>query len=130
MTISVHITLNIKIKGEINMKREKIDNIIKEFVEKGRDCRDLKTSNDSLFLQSGVIVNYYTIIGIKLSKDIVILNKDKYSVTTSKNQNKIRRLCQDMNIKVIEVPENDINRVASSYHDGKDTNYLLELLAM
>ena len=112
------------------MKREKIDNIIREFVVKGKDCRDLKTSNDSLFLQSGVIVNYYTIIGIKLSKDIVILNKDKYSVTTSKNQNKIRRLCQDMNIKVIEVPENDINRVASSYHDGKDTNYLLELLAM
>ena len=35
-----------------------------------------------------------------------------------------------MNIKVIEVPENDINRVASSYHDGKETNYLLELLAM
>ena len=65
-----------------------------------------------------------------MSKDIVILNKDKYSVTTSKNQNKIRRLCQDMNIKVIEVPENDINRVASSYHDGKETNYLLELLAM
>ena len=38
-------------RGNKTMKREKIDNIIREFVVKGKDCRDLKTSNDSLFLQ-------------------------------------------------------------------------------
>ena len=109
------------------MKRMKVDEIIEQFVVFGRFGERCKTSNDSLFHDTACLVNYNTIIGLKLGKT-VILNREKYSVTTSKNQNKVRRLCQKLSIPVIEVTENDINELASTFHDGKNEYELLENL--
>lgn len=111
------------------MKNAKVDEVIKVFVEHGRIGISLRTPNRSLMHDRGILVNYSTIIGIKVSSDLVLLNKDKYSVTTSKNQNKVKRLCQSMNIDVIEVSEKDINRLEKDFLEGKNAQYLLELLA-
>ena len=109
------------------MKRMKIDEIIEQFVVFGKFGERCKTSNDSLFHDTGCLVNYNTIIGLKLGKTVV-LNKEKYSVTTSKNQNKVRRLCQKISMPIIEVTEDDINQLASAFHDGRDEYELLENL--
>ena len=109
------------------MKRMKVDEIIEQFVIFGRFGERCKTSNDSLFHDTACLVNYNTIIGLKLG-GTVVLNKDKYSVTTSKNQNKIRRICQELSVPMIEVSENDINQLASAFHDGKNEHELLDAL--
>ena len=111
----------------MKMKRMKIEEIIREFVVFGKFGQQCKTSNDSLLHDTGCLVNYYTIIGLKLG-GTVVLNKDKYSVTTSKNQNKIRRMCQELSVPMIEVSENDINQLASAFHDGKNEHELLDAL--
>lgn len=109
------------------MKREKVDTIIREFVIFGKNGVSMKTSNDSLMHEVGVLVNYNTIIGVKLC-GTVVLNCRKYSVTTSKNQNKIRRFCNEMSIPVIEVDERCIEMLANDVHSGKYEHKLLQNL--
>lgn len=107
------------------MKNVKVDVVVSEFVIGGRFGENCKTSNNSLLHDSGCLVNYNTIIGLKLG-GTVIINKRKYSTTTSKNQNKIRRMCQDMNIPMIEVDEKVINCLSSDFHGGKCPYTLLQ----
>lgn len=62
-----------------------------------------KASN--LYIEGDVLVNYVTPIAFRTDEGIV-LNKSKYSVTTSKNQTYIRRT--DMVVEELE--ETDFNK--------------------
>lgn len=61
-----------------------------------------KASN--LYIEGNVLVNYVTPIAFRTHEGIV-LNSSKYSMTTSKNQNLIRRT----NMVVAELEEKDFN---------------------
>jgi hypothetical protein len=72
----------------------------------GCNVYDYKSSNlkayHNLNKDIVVIVNYNT--PIAYSKDAKIyLNNCKYSQTTSTNQNKIKRLCNQLNVELVEV---------------------------
>ena len=62
-----------------------------------------KASN--LYIEGDVLVNYVTPIAFRTEGGIV-LNKSKYSMTTSKNQNLVRRT----NMVVAELEENEFNK--------------------
>lgn len=61
-----------------------------------------KSHNENLRTDGYDLVNYSTVIAIRDGNE-VILNRRKYSVTTSRIQNMVRRLAQEMGFTVKEV---------------------------
>ena len=57
---------------------------------------------------SNILFNYNTKIA-KLEGNILYLNRDKYSITTTKIQNKISYIAKDMGLIVIDVHELELN---------------------
>lgn len=61
-------------------------------------------TGSNLYIVGRRLINYSTTIAYRVS-DTIILNAQKYSVTTSKNQNIIKREATARGIKVIEIPD-------------------------
>lgn len=69
------------------MERVKNEMVVRNFVG-GYEAVQSHTQN--LYMEGNKLINYYTVIAINAGNKIY-LNKNKYSVTTSKIQNMIRR---------------------------------------
>ena len=88
------------------MKNEKI---IEKFLERESAKSGLRTITNGIYQYQGrtlqtdgeKLINYSTIIAY-FENDTLYLNTKKYSQTTSKIQNTIRRLASDKNIKIME----------------------------
>lgn len=87
------------------MKNEKV---IEKFLEREKAQTGLRTINGiyeyqgrTLQTNGNELINYSTIIAF-FENDALYLNVKKYSVTTSKIQNTIKRLATEKNIEIIE----------------------------
>ena len=85
------------------------ENIIKLFLNKEKGHTAIRTISNGIYQYKGQtlsstgskLINYSTVIAYwKDSK--LYLNTQKYSVTTTKIQNKIRQLATDRNIEIID----------------------------
>jgi len=88
------------------MKNEKV---IEKFLERENAKTGLRTIFDGVYEYQGrtltstgnKLINYSTIIAY-FENDTLYLNTRKYSVTTSKIQNTIRRLASDIGLSITE----------------------------
>jgi hypothetical protein len=81
----------------------KNDQLIKNFVE---GATIGKSTTGNLFISGNNLVNYSTVIATR-KENKIYLNKDHYSQTTSKIQNKIRSV-----VNIIEITEQQIKNIA------------------
>jgi hypothetical protein len=68
---------------------------------------DTKGKVNNIRIEGEKLINYNTIIAVR-RKNNIILNKDKYSVTTSKIQNIIRKSAYN----ITEITEQEIKNIA------------------
>lgn len=68
---------------------------------------ETKGKASNLKIEGNKLINYYTVIALRKGNDIY-LNIDKYSSTTSRNQNLVRRFTNNV---LIEVTEEEINNL-------------------
>ena len=88
------------------MKNEKV---IEKFLERESAKTGLRTITNGIYQYQGrtlqtdgnKLINYSTIIAY-FENDTLYLNTRKYSVTTSKIQNTIKRLASDMGLSITE----------------------------
>ena len=62
------------------------EELLKAFIE-GNE----KGKGSNLRIEGKFLFNYSTIIAYRIEKDIIIVNSEKYSQTTTKNQNILKR---------------------------------------
>lgn len=86
----------------------------------GRETESGKASN--LYIEDGKLYNYSTIIALR-KNNTLFLNENSYSMTTTTNQNIIRRL----GVRYISVTEEQIKRLSHMDYDQDYVNYLAEI---
>ena len=71
-----------------------------------------ENKGSNLYISGNALINYSTCIAYK--KDgLLYLNVEKYSVTTTKNQNLLRRIAGENNIRICECTEEQIYKVSN-----------------
>ena len=91
------------------------ENVIKEFLSGRQAKTPLRTINcgyysykgRTLYTEENNLINYKTTIAT-LKDNILYLNINKYSVTTSKIQSQIRRLAISKGFEIVEVKGIDL----------------------
>jgi len=92
--------------------------LVRDFV---RGATGGSASSGRLRIEEGnVLVNYSTPIAIRIGNKVV-LNSSKYSVTTSKHQNRVRDYADSR--RLIEVSSTEFEEI---YPGGKSINEVLE----
>lgn len=84
----INLTKTYKKKGLIVMARMKNEDVIKNFVEMNGECSN---HSESLYIYGNKLINYSTTIAQWTKKGLVI-NDTKYSQTTTKLQNMVKRM--------------------------------------
>lgn len=80
----------------------RIDDVVSEFVA-GYERQKAKAS--SVTVRENKIFSYGTVIAEFVGSNDLLLNSTKYSMTTTRLQNKIKRVSEQLNVNIFEVTE-------------------------
>jgi hypothetical protein len=97
----------------IKAKRGNTDDVVRYFI------LGFPAKSSGSFYSDGIVAySYNTPIALKLSNSLY-LNKNKYSMTTSIQQNKIRKMAVEANMNIMEVSEDELRQKMNERYSEK-----------